>query len=232
MNRTRTIAIFAGIFAIAMTTYGLSGISASPMAIASIPQASEGVQWLGHVEYTVFDSNQQVKAYSQSDNIVVHGGTDCAGSILFGISTDDTCGPTTAFQYIAIGNHTDGTPDGAEVELDFETSSTCAATGSNDGEQARKLVVPTVLVNNTGSGTQIELDVGSNTFKFDAGNATIVRQSGIFNGATTPAADGSCGTLGTPGADWEMFAIQDLSGGGVTVSAGDSLAVKWTITIQ
>ena len=40
MNRTKSIALFAGIFAIAMTTYGLSGASASPMAIAAIPQAA------------------------------------------------------------------------------------------------------------------------------------------------------------------------------------------------
>ena len=232
MNRTRTIAMFAGIFAIAMTTYGLSGISASPMVMASIPQASEGMQWLGHVEYTVFDSNQQVKAYSQTDNVVVYDGTDCAGAILFDTTTDGDCGVTSAFKYIAIGNHTSGAPDGAEVELDFETSSVCATDGSNDGEQARKLVAPDVTVTNIGSGTQVELDVGSDTFKFDAFNATTVKQSGIFNAdITTPAADGSCGTLGTAGSTWEMFAIQDLSGGGVSVASGDSLAVKWTITI-
>jgi len=234
MNRTRTIAIFAGIFAIAMTTYGLSGISASPMAIASIPQASEGVQWLGHVEYTVLDSNQKVKAYLQSDNFVVESGTDCAGTILFGVTSDTECGVTTPFQYIAIGNATSGTAATTDLELAFETTSTCAATGDNNGEQARKLVVPTVVLNATGNGgaTQIELDVGLDTFKFDALNATIVAQSGLFNAqVNTVAPDGSCQTLGVEGTDWEMFAIQDLSGGGVTVAAGDSLAVKWTITI-
>ena len=63
MNRTKSIALFAGIFAIAMATYSLSGVSASPMIMASIPQTAEEVGMLGHVEYTVLDSSENVKAY-------------------------------------------------------------------------------------------------------------------------------------------------------------------------
>ena len=228
MNRTKTIAIFAGIFAIAMTTFGLSGVTASPMVMTSIPQSQEGVSMLGHVEYTVFDSNQEIKSYLQSDNLVVRDGTDCSGELIFGTSDSATCTSTgTTYRYIAIGNGTQGELV-TDTELNRSGSGCAGGSPGDEGEQARKLVTPT-QVDNTGSGTVVTLDVLTDTFKFDIGNATTVTQSAIFNnGITTPNADGSCGTLGS---DWEMFAIQDLAGAGVTVAAGDSLAVKWTITI-
>ena len=233
MNRTKIIAVFAGIFAIAMTTYGLSGVSASPMIMASIPQTAEEIGMLGHVEYTVLDSSENVKAYLQSDNVVVRTGTDCAGEQVFGTTNSATCTSTgSVFQYIAIGNATTPDASATDSELDTDGGSGCAST-SVDGEQARKLVTPT-QTDNSGSGTVVTLDVLTNTFKFDANNATTVTQSAIFNDdvSAKSATTGSCTTLGTAGTDWNMFSIQDLSGGGVVVSSGDSLAVKWTITIS
>jgi len=230
MNRTKSIALFAGIFAIAMTTFGLSGVSSSPMALAAIPQSEEAVGMLGHFEYTVYDSEDQVKAYLQTDNVVVQDGTDCAGARLFATTSDGDCGNDAAFTYIAIGNGT-ASAAATDVELDTGTTATCA-NSSNDGEMARKNVAPTVTVANAGSGTQVELDVGSDTFKFSSSNATTVTQSGIFNGNTaTQTGNGECLTTGVIGTQSEMFAIQDLTGG-VVVSDGDSLAVKWTITIS
>ena len=233
MNRTKIIAVFAGIFAIAMTTYGLSGVSASPMIMASIPQTAEEVGMLGHVEYTVLDSSENVKAYLQSDNVVVRTGTDCAGEQVFGTTNSATCTSTgSVFQYIAIGN---GTQGAAATNSELAKSGSGCAGGSpgDEGEQARKLVTPT-QTDNSGSGTVVTLDVLTNTFKFDANNATTVTQSAIFNDdvSAKSATTGSCTTLGTAGTDWNMFSIQDLSGGGVVVSSGDSLAVKWTITIS
>ena len=237
MNRTKTIAVFAGIFAIAMTTFGLSGISETPMAIASIPQVNEdkSMNILGHVEYTVFDSDMNVKNYLQSDNIVVHEGKDCAGRLLFGAGAENgsQCSINSAFNWIAIGNGTSGGEAVADEELDFTTTG-CAAT-SAPGELARKQVTPTTLVAATGAaGTQIELDVGTDTFKFTGHNATTtntITQSGLFNADphSPSATTGECGTFAAAGD--EMFAIKALTGG-VAVTAGDSLAVKWTITIN
>ena len=228
MNRTKSIALFAGIFAIAMTTYGLSGFSTSSMAMASIPQTQDAMGMLGHVEYTVLDSSDTVKAYLQTDNIVVRTGTDCAGETVFGTTNSATCtGTGTTFRYIGIGNGTQGV---AATDTSL-AGNQCAI--NQAGELARKLVTPT-QVDNSGSGTVVTLDVLTNTFKFDASNATTVKQSALFNDdvAAASTTTGSCTTLGAAGTDWNMFSIQDLSGGGVVVSSGDSLAVKWTITIS
>ena len=228
MNRTKSIAVFAAIFAVAMTTYGLSGASASPMAVASIPQTYEGMGMLGHVEYTVLDADNTVKAYLQSDNLVTRGGTDCVAEQVFtGAAGSTSCADADAtFRYIAIANGTAGADD---TDQDLEEATGVACGAGNTGEQARKLVVPTQTDDGDGLGTVVVLDVGTDTFKFDAGNATTITMSGLFNADVgTTAADGSCSTLGTA---FEMFAIQDLPSP-VTVSAGDSLAVKWTITIN
>lgn len=235
MNRTKTLALFAGIFAIAMTTYGLSGVSASPMMMASVPHTQEQVGMFGHVEYTVLDDNQSIKSYLQSDNVVVRTGTDCVGERVFGTTNSATCTSTgDTFDWIGIGNGTSPAAAEDDTALDDDGSADCGEGVA--GEQARKQVMPTQVDDGSGSGTVVTLDVLTNTFKFDAGNATTITQSGIFNddvglADTAEPHGGQCVTIGATGTDWEMFSIQDLSGGGVQVSDGDSLAVKWTITI-
>ena len=235
MNRTRTIALFAGIFAIAMTTYGLTGVSASPMIMSSIIPQTQDVSILGHAEFTVFDSDNNIKSYTQVDNVVVFTGKDCAGALIFGAVdglANSACAQTSqVFDYIAIGNGTVAADaDGADTTLSF-TGNGCAEFGaSQEGELARKQVSPQVdVIAAIGIGTDIVLDVGSDTFKFTLQNTTTtqtITQSGIFNG-NNGVVDGECDTFNA--ANWDMFAIRDIS---VTVSSGDSLAVKWTISLD
>ena len=96
---------------------------------------------------------------------------------------------------------------------------------------ARKQVTPTFTPAVTGTGTIVVLDTSSDPFDFSTSNATgNIMQSGIFNGpeAATDATTGECTTLGTT----SMFAIQNLSTtSGISVSQGDSLSVRWTITV-
>jgi len=246
MNRQKNIALFAVIAAIAVTTIGLTSISATPLMIYSVPQSQEGIGMLGHAEYTVTGSDGLVKGYYQLDNIVTTDGKDCVARDVFGTAIGaGSCGTTKDFQYIAIGNLTSADPDGAEQELDATTTVTCADS-SNDGEMARKPVVPTITVGATGSaGVVVELEV-ANPFTFTANNATTVQQSGIFNGISTDdgtphaaydgvgALDGTgqCAAMGAIDTNWNMFSIQDLNDpSGIVVTSGDSLSVKWTITI-
>ena len=99
-----------------------------------------------------------------------------------------------------------------------------------DGEMAGKQVVPSFTPAITGTGTVVVLDTSSDLFDFSASNSTgAIMQSGIFNGPEGALnANGECTTLGTT----SMFAVQDLNlDTGITVSNGDSLPVKWTITV-
>lgn len=229
MNRLKTIGLFAGIFAIAMGAISLSDTSESFFMVSAVPQSQENVGMLGHVEYTVRDSSDNIKAYMQTDNIVTEEGKDCVAKTMFDTAdTVGSCGATTEFKYIAIGNATAaGVPVVATLGLDVNgTPSNGCAVSAGDGEMARKLIDPTF--NSDGTSTIVTLDTVASPFNFDGGNATIVMQSGIFNAAATLDGVGQCTNVGTG----DLFAIQDLNlDAGITVSSGDSLSVKWTITV-
>lgn len=240
MNRQKGIAVFAAIAAVAMTTIGLTGVSAESLMISSIPQSQEMVGILGHVEYTKMNSDGQITGYLQSDNTVVDDGKDCTSRLLFGTGVDGSnCGTTTTFQYVAIGNGTDGitTPDSDLTSLNFTGGGEECADTSRLGEMARKLVSPSITTiadagSGSGTGSIVVLDTTGNAFEFEANNVTTVFQSGIFNAQVTTQSLGQCVVAGTPGTTWNMFAVQELNTStGIDVTAGDSLSVKWTITI-
>ncbi len=231
MNRFKTIGLFAGIFAITMGAISLSDTSESFFMVSSVPQSQENVGMLGHVEYTVRDASDNIKSYIQTDNIVTLDGKDCVAKVMFdSADTVGSCAATTEFQFIAIGNFTAaGIPVNTVEQLDEDSSAVngCAVSGVNGGgEMGRKLIDPTF--DSSGTSTVVILDTVNSPFDFSVDNATVVMSSGIFNAASTQDSEGQCTNIGTA----DMFAIQDLNlDAGITVSDGDSLSVKWTITV-
>ncbi len=240
MNRQRSIVMFAAIAAVAMTAIGLTGVSATQLMVA--PQSPEGMGMLGHVEYTLMGSDNMIKGYFQADNIVVEDGKDCVANELFGITpAGGTCGTAGTMQYIAISNFTGGTAAVGDQELFHEGATDLCASTAVAGEMARLLTVPAIDTGASGTtGTIVTLEVPKPFQFFDITNTTgatgtTIFQSGIFNNqeAGTPdATTGECTDWGEADVDWNMFAIQDLNGGsGIKVTDGDSLSIKWTITI-
>jgi len=257
MKRITTIVLFASIFAVAVGTLGLSGNSATLM-ISAVPQTQENMGILGHVEYKQFDEFGNIKAYLQNDNIVVVAGKDCAAQYLFtdsALGVEDCLDLNRAFTYIGIGN---GTVLNADLPAIGATNATlqntaggtsgttnnCADDGSGNGDaaggdMARRNV--TAQITSAGLTTIVILDTSATgsegPFTFDASNATKVIDSGLFNGdyAGGPAVGHTCGNAAgtdTANADWNMFSRQLLNDElGITVSDGDSLSVKWTITV-
>ena len=240
MNRIHTIALFAGVFAVALGTLGFTGfssVSAIPLMTEAIPQTQDRAGILGHVTYTLYDATGNIKSYAQGDNVVVIVGKNCIASHIFKVAEDGPSGENTCnsrnadFNFIAIGNTTTPSAGDTDIQLDLNNGPGCAST-TVDGEMARVQVDPVITNATTGNGAVVVLEtLGGEPFTFDSNNATSVRQSGLFDGdITTPNANGSCGTLGAPGQSgtWNMFSIQDIS---VTTTDGDSLSIKWTITI-
>jgi hypothetical protein len=236
MNRLQTIGLFAGIFAIAMGAISLNDTSESFFMVSATPQSQDNFGMLGHVEYTVRDESGTITSYMQTDNIVTDAGKDCVAKGMFDsadVAADDCDAQTAEFNYIAIGNYTAGTPDGLETSLDEGSTATngCASVGAaatKGGEMWRLPIDPTFT--SAAGSTIVTLDTVSNPFDFTGNNATIVFQSGVFNGAATHS--GVACTDSNKGST-DMFAIQELATSvGITVSDGDSLSVKWTITID
>ena len=236
MNRLQTIGLFAGIFAIAMGVISLNDTSESFFMVSAVPQSQDNFGMLGHVEYTVRDESGVITSYMQTDNIVTDAGKDCVALGMFDSadSLSDCDAPTAEFSFIAIGNHTAGAPDGTETFLDEgsnQGATGCAVFGARatEGGEMWRLPVDPTFTSAAGS-TIVILDTVNNPFDFTGSNKTIVFQSGVFNGA---AAHGAHACSDSNKSTTDMFAIQELATStGITVSAGDSLSVKWTITID
>ena len=238
MNRLKTIVLFAGIFGIGLGAASLSGISATPLMVSADPQAQQAnFGMLGHVEYKVLDNDGIVKHYLQGDNVVVTTGMDCVARLVFENSTSTVCpqGMNNEFNYIAIGNHSAAqVVNSTMTELDTSVASQtgCAASGVS-GEMARKAITGgdiTFTPATSSSGAIVVLDTSTSPFDFDAGNATgNIFQSGIFDDGCGAGLSNTCsGSIPTS----SMFSVQDLNTDtGIAVSSGDSLSVKWTITV-
>ena len=234
MNRLKTIVLFAGIFAIGLGAVSLNDSSATSLSIlAATPQTQNAVSMLGHVEYKIMDSEGQIIKYAQGDNTVVHAGMDCVSRLVFENSTGTVCAEgNNEFQFIAIGNGSAAVdpPVNTNTELITTSAGNCASS-SVDGEMARKQVTPSFTAATGSTGTVVVLDTVNDPFDFGASNATSnITQSGVFNGPelTTDNERQCTGAIGAA----SMFAIQNLATTtGISVSAGDSLSVKWTITV-
>jgi len=255
MKRNTTIVLFASIFAVAVATLGMSG-NTSTLMISAVPQTQEEVGMLGHVEYTLLDADKNIKGYMQNDNVVVVAGKDCAAQGLFTdnqASVGDCIANSNAFTYIGVGNGTISAGGVAGVNNatladaltgDADTTGTCAHTdvgagATNGGDMARRNVTASIV--SSGTSTVVTLDTSAagsdGPFTFDVSNATDVTDSGLFNADyETPTSVHTCGGAGETGGDagveWNMFSRQLLNDvDGITVSNGDSLSVKWTITV-
>jgi len=230
MKRVTTIALFAGMFAVTVGILGFSGNSATANMISAIPQSQDNFGMLGHVEYKLFDEFGNIKQYMQNDNIVVQVGKDCVARAVFDNSTNPNACPNNGqFQWIAIGNKTAGDIDDTKTTLE---GGVCASSGVG-GEMARKQVTfgngLSFTGASAGAGTIVTLDLSQDPFTFSDDNKTAVIDSGVFNRDTSEDSEGQCTNLDTS----EMFSQQQLNGNsvGISVTAGDSLSVKWTITI-
>ena len=158
---------------------------------------------LGHVTMVVTDSDGNIKAYQQTDNIITNQGLQCAMNVLFNVTT--TCSSTGDFSVIALssnGTAPDNSLDRFDVQAEWIGEEVARTAGSN-------------TISQTGSTVTI------------AEVFTVGDSSGLTAGETV-ARTGLFDALGpTPDAT-DMIASAALSS--TTVTTGDSITVTWTIT--
>jgi hypothetical protein len=213
MKRITTYALFGAIFAITVGTLGASHISATTFGLAgSVPTTNEdGLKLTGHITLVATDSNGNIKAYRQTDNLVVNNGADCVVKLLFGggstrgiaSGTGTTCKGdlTTPFNVIAIG--TSGT---AEAATDRHLGAEILA--ATDAGLARTAGAITYTSNAT-SGTAAT----TISNQFTASTSQGIQESGLFNSTT----------VSTGG----LFAHKTFSQ--INLVSGDKLTVTWTV---
>ncbi len=204
MQRFTTIALFSAI-ALSVGILGIYGLSSLPstLKVQSDTQTTGAVPMLGHVTLTVTDPKGNILAYHQGDNIVVNDGENCLSKKVFGISSNSCPTGGASYNVIGIGNGTQ--------------SATKTVTGLNTEETGntslRRATATTQTVTDATSGAPVT-DVLQVTFT-NGGSSNTVSEAGLFN-STTVSARG-------------MFAYQTFTG--IPLSNGDSLTVKWTVTM-
>lgn len=206
-----TVLIAAGL----LGGYGLSKSYLVPTETVK-PLANAGFI-TGHIELVAKDKDGNIKAYRQTDNLIVNNGQNCAAKALFSLLTVTqnsgvglcTGAVTKPFTVIAIGT---GSTAANKADVGLGTES------SGGGLSRSQIDTAIVWSNSTGSSTtntnsaQVVLQ---KTFTLSSGSATIT-ESGLFNDTAT--------------ATGGLFARQTFTGIGLT-TVGDALTVKWTVQI-
>jgi hypothetical protein len=218
MNRNTTYALFGVTFAlVASGLVGSNLLSAQPSGLVAqdTTPSSDGMKISGHVTTIATDANGHIKAYRQTDNVVVNNGKDCVTKLLFGGSTTRGAAGTgtctgllnAPFTAIAVGNRS-----GTTTVATTNSSLTHEANGNGLSRQ-----VGTVTYTNA-TGTASSITVIQTTFGPLTGlssGGTQVTESGLFNSTTVNAGG--------------MFAHQAISS--IALNTGDSLTIKWTINV-
>jgi hypothetical protein len=166
---------------------------------------------VGHVTVIQRDVNDNIKSYSQSDNIIVNGGENCMAKLLFqdatGAAGNTVCtgANTVGWRYIGLE----------------ESASAVAADDAtwNDPADSAGLSTPlwshATWTNSTGTGGTSRSVVALAATFTNSGASETIQGAALFNGTTA-----------TKG----MLA-HTLFASPAVVDTSDTLTVTWTITV-
>lgn len=196
----------------------ISATSFVTMKVAS--DIHETGQMIGHVTYELRDANGNLKHYSQSDNVIVDLGTDCAATAIFDTTdASNICGLGTdnGFSFIAIGNSTNTFPLASVEDTELDND------GVNGEVDRLDSTVSISAADTLGTGADTTVSIVSPAFTFNGlgPTGTVITQSGLFDSDT--------------GGSNNMFSVRDIPGQGGTglaVTNADTLSVTWTITLE
>jgi len=100
-DKRATYAIGAVAAGLALVLGLITAVPASDVSINYVPL---GI--MGHAEVVLKDTDGNIKAYQQSDNVVVINGQDCAADAIFGSKTALCSAGASPFTWIGIGSGT------------------------------------------------------------------------------------------------------------------------------
>jgi len=230
MKRYTSIALI-GVLVVGIAGFiSLDAISATSfVTMKAASDIHETGQMIGHVTYELRGADGNIKHYSQSDNVIVDVGTDCAATAIFD-TTDAagicTLGGGTGFSFIAIGNSTNTFPLASVDDTALDISGDCSGgfeTADCTGDETNRLdgAVSITAANSPGADTTVSIVSPAFTFNTLGPAGTVITQSGLFDSAV--------------GGSNNMFSVRDIpgqGGTGLTVTNADTLSVTWTITLE
>lgn len=186
---------------IAMSTSGVYSLTQNVQTTQTNSGAQESPVILGHITAVVKDQYGDIKAYRQTDNMVVSNGLNATTNLLFGSGLQTTTATPGIFKYVGVGT---GTTVAAYTQTDLTT-------------QRGSHVLGTVTAINAGLGTGMGAKIVGNWAAGKLANAssttTTINEAGLFDGFNST----------------NMYARQIIVPG-ISLGTADTLAVTWQIT--
>jgi hypothetical protein len=199
---------------VAMSTGGVYALTQEVQTTQSTPATTTVGQEipviLGHLQIVAKDKYGNIKAYRQTDNLVVSNGLNETVNYLFGSGLQSTTDTTLGtIKYVGVGTSATAVTY-KDVELNAQQSSkrtgtvTAINAGGGGGMGAQ------IAATWTGGGTGA---LNNNT-----GSAVNIQEAGLFDSPTNS----------TTGTASNLYAHQTFSS--IAINSGDSLTVTWKIT--
>jgi len=200
---------------VAMSTSGVYSLTQSMQTTQTGSGMTEQPVVLGHIEAIVKDQNGNIKAYRQTDNLVVSNGLNATVNKLFG-PTSGTTGfpqPTSIngtagqFQYVGVG-----------------TSNTAVAYTDSalTAQRASKLLGTVTGIRaggGTGMGAQIVATWAAGKLANASSTTTTIQEAGLFDSGANATSSSN------------LYAHQVISPG-ISLGTSDTLTVTWKITFS
>jgi len=186
---------------IAMSTSGVYSLTQNVQTTPTSSGAQESPVVLGHITAVVKDQYGNIKAYRQTDNMVVSNGLNATTNLLFGSGLQTTTAIPGIFKYVGVG-----------------TASTAVAYTQTDlAAQRGAHVLGSVTAIHAGLGTGMGAQIVGNWAAGKLANASstsvTLNEAGLFDGFNST----------------NMYARQVLIPG-ISLGTADTLAVTWQIT--
>lgn len=202
MNNKQSLLLLSGVIAVGLGIFGFSG-SFGTISGDATPSMNSGATMLGHLTLTAYDEHGNIKAYQQTDNVVLNRGDDCISEKIFSLTIGDGCAINDNFDFVLIG--TGGGAATSEGEGD-PLPRTVQGTGLN--ASASGSVTLTTASGSGGASTLLSVTFADVNAQID--EAAIRNANGDSSGI--PLA-------------YQNFTAIDLG-------SNDDLTVDWTVTID
>lgn len=196
---------------VVMSTSGVYSLTQSVPAQAGTGTTEQPVV-LGHIELVTKDKYGNIKAYRQTDNMVVSNGLNATVNDLFGSALQTTSASTVkTFSYVGVG-----TSNTAVAYTDTLLT-------AQRGNRLPGTVTAIQAGGGTGMGAQIVATWGAGKLANASSTTTTIQEAGLFDAGNT---------TNTPTSSMANLYAHQVISPGISLGTSDTLTVTWKITFS
>ncbi len=170
----KQIALMMGLIAIASVGSAYAMLQENQPTTKGIQ--SEGIMPLGHIQLTLYSPDGSIKAFRQTDNLVVNNGANVTANTIFGTTLTSTASLSGTFKNIAVGIGTNAVASG-NTALQTQQGHKIVGSASNGAQRGTASITATFAAGKiTNSTTQAITEAGL----FDGGTNLSSNSTNMF----------------------------------------------------